>query len=309
VRLASLLIVGCGPAGLTAGIYAARYGVDCVVVGKDYGLAGEAHLIENYPGIQSIRGLELVEQMFKQLKSYSVPVRFGEEVSKISKEENLFKAELLSGETVSAEAVIYAAGSRHRRLGVPGEDRLLGRGVSYCATCDGPLYRGKQVAVIGGSNSAAQSALVLAEHASKVYIAYRREKLRCEAILLERIEKNPKIEVVYKVVPVELQGDQKLENLVLKRSDGETLNLRVEGVFVEIGIIPNVEPVRGLGLEFDEEGRIKVNPDQSTNVEGFFAAGNVTNGSNRLDQIVTAAAEGAIAAASAYEYLRGKAGR
>jgi thioredoxin reductase (NADPH) len=301
-----LLVVGCGPAGLTAGIYAARYGVDCLMVGRDYGLAGEAYLVENYPGFQSIGGLELADRMFKHLASYGVPVKFGEEVSKISRSGENFSVELSGGEKLEVQAVIYAAGSRHRRLEVPGESRLLGKGVSYCATCDGPLYRGKTVAVVGGSNSAAQSALLLAEHSSKVYILYRRERLRCEPILAERIEKNDKIETVYKVVPVELVGDQKLETVVLRRSDGETFRLDVAGVFVEIGIIPNVEPVKGLGVELDEEGRIKVKPDQSTNVEGFFAAGNVTDGSSKLDQIVTAAAEGAVAATSAYRYLKEK---
>ena len=301
-----LLIVGCGPAGLTAGIYAARYGVNCLTVGRDYGLAGEAHRVENYPGFQSIGGLELADRMLKHLTSYGAPVRFGEEVSKISRSGKGFTAELSGGEKVEAKAVIYAAGARHRKLEAPGEDRLLGRGVSYCATCDGPLYRGKTVAVVGGSNSAAQSALLLAEHASKVYILYRRERLRCEPILAERVEKNGKIETLYRVVPVELEGDRRLEAVVLKRSDGETFRLNVDGVFVEIGVIPNVEPVKELSVETDEEGRIRVKPDQSTNVEGFFAAGNVTDGSSRLDQIITAAAEGAVAASSAYRYLKEK---
>lgn len=303
-----LLIVGCGPAGLTAGIYSARYGVDFVVVGRDYGLAGEAHLVENYPGFQSISGLELVERMRSHLSSYGVDVRMGEEVLKILKTNGRFKTVLSSSEVLEAEAVIYAAGSKHRRLEIPGEGELLGRGVSYCATCDGPLYRNKRVAVIGGSNSAAQSALLLAQHASKVYILYRRDRLRCEAVLARRIEENRKIEVVYRVVPVEFRGEQRLESILLRRVEGGLFSLEVDGVFVEIGITPNVEPVKGLGVELDEEGRIKVKPDQSTNIEGFFAAGNVTSGSNKFDQIITAAAEGAIAAATAYQYLKSKGG-
>ena len=302
--MVELLIIGCGPAGLTAGIYAARYGLEFLIVGKDYGLAGEAHLIENYPGFPSISGLELLERMMKHLESYGVKPQLGVEVSRIVKPGKTFKVEVSGGEPVEAEAVIYAAGSRHRKLNIPGEEKLLGRGVSYCAVCDGPFYRGKTVAVIGGANSAVQSALFLAQHASKVYILYRRSKLRCDPILAKKAGENSKIEVVYNVSPVSFKGDRFLEAIELKRQDGEVYLLRVDGVFVEVGVVPNVEPVKGLGVELDGEGRIKVKADMSTSVEGFFAAGNVTDGSNKLDQVVTAAAEGAIAAASAYQYLK-----
>jgi thioredoxin reductase (NADPH) len=298
-----LVIVGCGPAGLTAGIYAARYQLNCIVVGKDYGLIGEAYLVENYPGFNSIGGLDLAERMMEQLKSYRVPLKLGIEATRISKHERGFKVEFSNGGQTDCLAIIYAAGSRHRKLELAEGDRFIGRGLSYCATCDAPLYRGKTVAVVGGANSAASSALLLSRYASKVYILYRRNRLRCEPILARRIEENSKIEVLYRVVPVKLQGENVLKAIVLRRMDGEELRLNVDGVFVEIGTVPNVEPLKDLGVTLDEEGRIKVKPDMSTNVEGFFAAGNVSDGSDKLDQIVTAAAEGAIAATSAYHYL------
>jgi len=298
-----LVIVGCGPAGLTAGIYAARYQLKCLVAGRDYGLASEAHQVENYPGFSSINGLELIERMMEQVKAYGIPLRLGVEVTRIVKHGEGFRLEFSGGEEVEALAVIYAAGSRHRKLNLPEEDRFLGRGLSYCATCDGPLFKGKPVAVVGGANSAASAALLLSNYASKVYILYRRSRLRCDPILARRIEENDKIEVLYEVVPVRLIGEKMLESIVLRKSNGEEFKLDVSGVFVEIGTVPNTEPLRELNVELDEEGRVKVKPDMSTNVEGLFAAGNVSDGSNKLDQIVTAAAEGAIAATSAYRYI------
>ena len=267
--MVELLIVGCGPAGLTAGIYSARYGVECELLGKDYGLLGEAHQVENYPGFSSIGGLELAERMLSQLKGYGVQVRLGVEVLRIRREGGGFKAELAEGETLSSRAVIYAAGSRHRRLEIPGEAEFQGRGVSYCAVCDAPLYRGKTVVVIGGRNSAAQSALLLSQHASKVFIAYRGSKLRCDPILAERVEGNPRIEVLYEVTPVRFLGGKVLEAVEFKRETGESFQLKVDGVFVEIGTVPNVEPVKGLGVELDEDGRIRVKADMSTSVEGL----------------------------------------
>ncbi len=196
-----------------------------------------------------------------------------------------------------------ATGTRHRHLGVPGEKELAGRGVSYCATCDGHFFRDKVVAVVGGSNSAAAAAVHLANLAKMVYIIYRGEQLRAESYWQQLIAAAPNIKVYYQSQVLAIQGKERVEQIKILRNQQEE-SLALDGIFVEIGLEPNTDLARQLQLELDEEGYIKIKPDGSTSCAGVWAAGDITTGSNKLKQIITAAAEGAIAAQGAFEYLK-----
>ncbi|MBW2980564.1 FAD-dependent oxidoreductase [Candidatus Woesearchaeota archaeon] len=293
-----LIIVGGGAAGLAAGIYAARYKLDTVMISKLGGAALDAPWVENYPGFDSISGMELISKFEKQVKGLGVNI-IGEEVKGITKKGDKFVITTGKKEYES-KTVILALGREKNKLNVPGEADFAGKGVSYCATCDGPLFGGKVVGVVGGANSAAKSSLLLAEHAKKVYIIYRREKLRSEPIITEKIEKNEKIEVIYKANVKEIKGENMLNKVIL--DNGKELEL--DGLFVEIGSTPSTEFLKGL-VDLNENGYIKVDCEQKTNIKGIFAAGDITvGGCNRIRQIITSAAEGVLAATAAYEHLR-----
>ncbi len=299
-----VLIVGGGPAGLSAALYAGRSMLRTVVVSKDFGgQVLDAHLVENYPGFPSIKGSELMERFREHAEKFGAEMVKGE-VRGIRKEGNWFVVETSVG-TTRAKVVIYATGSTHRKLGVPGEAELLGKGVSYCAICDAALFRGKVVAVVGGGNTAFMDAELLTEYASKVYLIHRRRGFRAEPIYVERLKKNPKVEFVIPYVVKRIEGEGKVERLVLEnRETGEEKTLPVDGVFIDIGMEPQTELLKPLGVKLNERGYVVVGPDQSTNVPGLFAAGDVTTACNGVHQIITAAAQGAVAALSAYEYIK-----
>ncbi len=298
------IIVGGGPAGLTAAIYAARYMLDTVIITEEIGgQIGEAGWVENYPGFPRILGSELVKRFVDHVKRYKVPIIL-DSVVDVKKEGDVFLVKTRRGVTYRGYTVILAVGVRRRRLNVPGEAELRGKGVSYCAPCDAPLYRDRVVAVVGGGDSAASAALLLAEYASRVYMIHRRDRLRVQPIYEKLLRENPKIEVIYNKLVTRIIGRDKVEAVELRdRVTGETSLLRVDGVFVEIGSDPPRELAERIGLETDEEGYIKVGPDQSTNIPGIFAAGDCTNAMNKYRQVITAAAQGAVAADSAYNYL------
>ncbi len=298
------VIVGGGPAGLTAAIYAARYMMSTIIITEEIGgQIAEAGWVENYPGFPRILGSELVKRFVEHVRRYRVPIIL-DSVVNVKREGDVFLVETRRGVTYKAYTVILAVGVRRRRLNVPGEAELRGRGVSYCAPCDAPLFRDKVVAVVGGGDSAASAALLLAEYASKVYMIHRRDKLRAQPIYVKLLNENPKIEIVYNKQVARILGSDKVEGVELRdRVTGETSMLRVDGVFVEIGSEPPRDLAERIGLETDEEGYIKVGPDQSTNIPGIFAAGDCTNAMNKYKQVITAAAQGAVAADSAYNYL------
>ena len=307
-----LIIIGSGPAGLTAAIYAARYALNTLVIGSSPGgQVAESGRIENYPGFTRISGLELTQRMVEQVGGFGVEIVRGE-VSSIryhasGKEGRAVGFTIRTGENIyEARSLILAIGVEPRRLGVPGEEELIGKGVSYCALCDAPFYKGKVVAMIGGGDSALDGALELSEHAGKIYLINRSDRFRAKPDFVKRAKENSKIEFVLETNVTRINGEGRVNSVTLDVPYNGQSELPVEGVFIEIGNVPDRELAESLGLDLDAVGYIKVSEDMSTNVEGVFAAGDTTTGSNGMKQIVTACAEGAIAARSAYHYVGGR---
>ncbi|HMN19658.1 MAG TPA: FAD-dependent oxidoreductase [Candidatus Moranbacteria bacterium] len=299
-----LAIVGAGPAGLSAAVYAARYGLKVKVVGGIWGgLASQTHEIGNWLGTEKVSGFEFSQKATEHARSCGVEMETAL-VDEISKTEGGFRLSLSSSAVSEARAVLLALGTKHRHLGVKGEKEFSGKGVSYCATCDGFFYRGKKVAIVGGSDSAAGAAVYLGDIAEKVYLLYRGDKLRCEDFWMRAISANSKIEVLYSTNIKEIRGEGKVEELLLDGIYEGTDILKVDGIFVEIGSDPNTEMARELGVNLDADGYIEVDSEGRTSVKGVWAAGDITTGSAKFKQIVTAAAEGAIAANSVQKYLK-----
>jgi thioredoxin reductase (NADPH) len=302
----SLIIIGAGPAGLTASIYASRYKVDNLIIGEALGgLAFEAHKICNFPTEEEISGLELVTKIQKHTQSLGANL-LTDRVVRINKEGNEFKVTTQGGKEFLGSALLLAVGTERRRMNLPDEEKFIGKGVSYCATCDAMFYRDKVVAVVGGSDSANTASLYLAEVAKKVYQIYRRDKLRGEMMWVHQIENNSKIEVIYNTEVAGLVGKEKLEKIILNKHYQGKNELAVDGLFVEIGTVPQKVLVEELSLAVDNKGYIKVDPDQQTSQSGVWAAGDITTNSNYFHQIITACAEGAVAAESIFKFLQEK---
>lgn len=294
-----LIIIGAGPAGLTAGIYATRSGMKTAIISKDIGGTANTILkLENWPGYSGT-GTELMKKFYEQLKKYDVEI-ITEEVVNIEKKGKDFFIKTSKKELNSA-SLILATGSIRRNLKIPGEERLKGKGVSYCATCDSFFFKNRVVAVIGGSDCAVGSAIALANIAKKVYILYRGEKLRCENINLEKVKSDDKIEAVYNVVPKEIKGKDKVESLVFEKK-GKSEEIKLDGIFIEIGSSPLTEFTKDLKLKLDENNYIIVDEEMNSSVAGIFAAGDVTN--SKLKQVLTASAQGAIAAKNVLNWLK-----
>ncbi len=304
-----IAIVGAGPAGITAALYSARFVLRTVLITEEFGgTLNDAGEVDDYPGIPGIPGPELAKRFEQHLSKYRVPV-VRDVVTDVKKVGDIFEVYTRHQGVFKAKAIIIAVGSKRRKLGVPGEEEFAGKGVSYCAPCDAPLFKGKVVAVVGGGNAALQAALLLASYCPRVYLIHRRDSFRAFPVYVKLVKENPKIELVLNSVVTEIGGDKSVEWVKIKnRVTGSERVLDVKGIVIEIGSEPPVEFFKKVGLEMDEHGYIKVGPDQSTNVEGVFAAGDCTGGpcKKKFDQVVTAAAEGAIAALSAYEYLMKK---
>lgn len=304
-KIYDLIIIGAGAAGLTASVYASRYKLDHLIFGMEPGgQMNEIHALENWPGIISISGHDLISNMVAQVKNFGVELK-GESVSAIKKrEDGIFEVET-GKEKYLARTVIMAMGASYKKMNIPGEKEFTGKGVSYCATCDAMFFRNKVVSVVGGGNSAAVAALELADFASKVYVVYRGERLSADPVWLDRIAANPKIEVIRETNVIEIKGEMKVEKIILdKPLADDKIFLPVDGVFIEIGSEPGVELAQRLGVELDEQKFIKVGPNQETNIEGLFAAGDITTGSNKFRQVLTAAAEGSVAANGAYKKVK-----
>jgi thioredoxin reductase (NADPH) len=295
-------IIGGGPAGLTAGLYCARSRFNALLIeqGVIGGQITNAERVENFPGFpKGISGIELGQLIHEQAASYGLETLLAE-VSRVvlGRKHNLLNSS--EGDFV-AESIIVASGSQFRKLGVPGEDKYVGKGVSYCATCDGPLFKGNTVAVIGGGDSAVTEALYLSNFASSVKVIHRRSQLRASKILEERAAAEPKIEFIWNTVVTQIEGDGLVKQVTLKNTKNDKISvLELAGVFVAIGSKPNSVQWQGL-LPLDEEGYIITNELMETNAPGIFAAGNVRRNSAR--QAITAAGDGATAAISAARFL------
>jgi len=298
-----IAIVGGGPAGLTAALYAARALRRTVVFEKAVsgGQIALTQLLENYPGFpDGVGGIELSEAMQRQAERYGATFR-NEAVQRVTTAEGGFRLELEDG-AMLARAVIVTAGAEHRRLQVPGEERLTGRGVSYCATCDAALFRGQPVAVVGGGDAALDEGLFVARYATTVYVIHRRDTLRASAVLQERARAEPKLRFIWDTVVESIEGEEDVRGVRLRNlKTGERSLLDVRGVFIFIGHEPGGDVVRGLA-PVDEGGHVEVDLMMRTVVPGLFAAGDVRVHAAR--QAVSAAGDGATAAIAAEQYLQ-----
>lgn len=297
------IIIGGGPAGLSASIYASRHRMKHLVFeGNVVGgqIASAAHPVENYPGLPGLTGQELAKRMEEHARKLGMELKM-ERVTGIVRKENGFVINTDSG-TYETRTVILATGGMHRHLGIPGEDVFLGKGVSYCATCDAPFFKDKVVAVVGGGNSALSQSLYLADIAKKVYLIHRRKEFRAEEAFQDKVKANPKIDILYDSVVKEIKGDECVKSVFVENVvDKSIRELPVDGLFIYIGNVPSSALAKGLGVELTERGYIKVDERMRTNVPGVYAAGDITG---HTLQVVVACAQGAIAVMDAYMYLK-----
>jgi len=293
MKIYDLIIIGAGPAGLTSALYAARYRLDVLVISTILGgTMPEAHKVWNFPSYNEISGIELTKKMYEQIKNLNVEIK-NEIVTSIEKKKETFEIKTQKN-SYQSKKVIITSGREKAKLNLKNEEKFLGKGIHYCATCDSTFYKNKIVAVVGGGNSAMSAALLLGGYAKKVYVIYRGTELKnAEKMLVEQVKNNKKIEFIFNVNVVELIGKDNLESIKLS-SDKK---LALDGLFIEVGSLPNKEIFKKLKLEYEKDF-IKVNNKQETDIKGIFAAGDVTN--NPLKQIITACGEGAIAAYSVY---------
>lgn len=304
-----LAIIGGGPAGLTAGLYATRGGLKDVVMfekGMPGGQIMGSSEIENYPGIaHEVTGMELMEPWPEQCMRFGMKHRM-EEVSRVSKDGEIFKIELSGGEVVDAKSVLISTGSTPRRAGVKGEDKLFGKGVSTCATCDGFFYKNKEVAVLGGGDTALEEALFLANICSKVYLIHRRDTFRASPLTIEKVKKNDKIELVLNSVVNEIMGDAMgVIGVKVTDKEGKERDLDVPGIFVFVGMDVNNSILKqedGSYLcDLDKSGNVIVDLNMKTSIKGMFAGGDIRI--NAAKQVVCAAGDGAVAGIQALEYV------
>jgi thioredoxin reductase (NADPH) len=294
-----IIVVGTGPAGLSAAVYASRHELKTLLIGEEPGgYVNEAPIIDNYLGFSGIKGHDLVNKFFDHAKSCNLEI-LKEKVIDIKKHGKEFIIKTDKNEFTS-KAVIIAMGSRRRELNVPGEIDFKGSGISYCATCDGLFFKNKTVGVCGSGDSAMATALMLADYTKNVHIFVRGNNFSGKESLATKIKEHPKIEVHFDAVVREVKGDKRLKEVILSNNK----SIALDGLFVSIGMIPNSEIAERAGVKLDKDKTIDVNCAMKTNVEGVFAAGDITNGCDGLRQIIIAAAQGAIAATSAYKYLR-----
>jgi len=299
-----VIIIGGGPAGLTAGLYNARARLNVLLLERlaPGGQVLTTDWVENYPGFpDGISGFELMDKMKAQAEKFGLLIQ-SEEVPRLelSKEKKIVHT---AGGKMEARAIILACGATWKRLGIEGEEKLIGKGVSFCATCDGPFYRDQEVAVIGGGDTAVEEAVFLTRFVSKVYLVHRRDQLRATKLLQERVMAEEKIEIIWDTIPLKILGENGVEGIELKNLQSGAVSRReVKGVFVFIGTIPNTALVKGL-VELDKNGFIMTDNNMETSIPGVFAAGDIR--SKLFRQIATAVGEGAAASFSAEKYLEG----
>ncbi len=300
-----VIVLGGGPAGLTAGIYLSRARLSTLILNE--GTAGGqmvlTHEIANYPGVESISGYQLSSVMRKQAQSFGAIIRSNVVVEQMDLSSKVKSFTLADGKRYTSDAVILATGGRSRTLGVPGEDRLKGQGVSYCATCDGDFFTGKEIVVVGGGNSALEEAVSLTKYADKVTIVHQFDHFQAFEHAVKEAKENSKISFVMESTITSFNGDSSLDSVDIKNlKTGEVRNFKTDGIFIFIGYVPNTESLKGM-VDLNERGEIKVTADMETSIPGVFAAGDCI--AKRYRQVTTSVGEGTIAALAASAYLKG----
>lgn len=300
-ELYDVIVIGAGSAGMPAAIYAQRFGLKTLLVGKVVGgTLNDSHKVENYPGFSAIGGYDLMMKFKEHVDSLSIPF-VEENATAVAKgKDGAFTVTTESGEQ-RGKTLILATGTKHRKLGIPGEERLMGKGVSYCATCDAAFFKSAEVAIVGGGDAAAQAADLLAQFAVKVSVIVRKEAMRAEPINRQRLEENPKVQILYNTQPLEVLGENEVTGLKISTSGKESV-LNLQGFFVEIGADVRSELAEQLGVKLNERKEILIDPESRTNVKHVYAAGDCA--SRKFKQAITGAAEGVVAAFSAYEDLK-----
>lgn len=304
-ELYDVAILGAGPAGITAAVYAARARLQVLWLDKGFmpgGQINDTYEVDNYPGLFGLSGADLGEAMAKHAQKFGMaPLR-----ANITEIEDLGEEKVIRTRKAEyrARTIVAALGASHRKLGIPGEEELAGMGVSYCATCDGAFFKDRTVAVVGGGNTAVEDALFLAKICKKVYLVHRRDTLRADRILQEHVLSCPNVEILWDCVPVEIMGEEQVTGITIKDvRQGEERELSVDGVFVAVGVLPNTALLQGLA-ELDESGYVCAGEDCATSASGVFAAGDIRT--KALRQVVTAAADGANAITAVQRWLRGE---
>ena len=299
-----VMILGAGAAGLTAGIYSSRAKLNTLILNEG-AVGGQmvlTHEIANYPGVENISGYALANIMKKQAKDFGCAIKSNVKISRYGLEGKVKEVELEDGRTFSAKTVIVAPGGRPRPLGIPGEDTFKGKGISYCATCDGDFFTGKELVVVGGGNSALEEAVSLTKYATKVTIVHQFDHFQAFAHAIKEAQENPKISFVMASELREIKGNENVESVVIENlKTGERTEMKTDGVFVFIGYLPNTESLHGT-VPMNERGEILVDPLMKTSIPGVFAAGDSIT--KRFRQVTTAVADGTIAALSAAEFVR-----
>jgi len=296
-----VLIIGAGPAGLTAGLYSARNGMKVGIISKDIGgTTNSISELSNWPGFEG-SGKEFIKKFNEQLKKYNIDF-IGDETILIVKNKTEFTIKTKKQE-MTCKSIIIATGMERKKLKIPGEEKFLGKGVSYCATCDAFFFKDKEVAIIVEDNCDLDSIITLSDIAKRVYSICTGKKLECKGNIKKKLEERENIEFFYNSKPLEIHGNEKVEGLKIE-TEGNNKDLKLDGIFIEIGSTPIVEMTKNINLKVNDEKFIEVDSNMKTSVEGIYAAGDVTN--QKLKQVVVASAQGAIAAKSAYRWINNK---
>ncbi|MBC8465027.1 MAG: FAD-dependent oxidoreductase [Parcubacteria group bacterium] len=300
-----IIIIGSGAAGLSAGLYAGRYGLKALIIGAELGgETARAGVIENWPGDIEVEGFKLIMRMRDHAEKNGAEIVAGE-VKSAEKSRDNFVITLTNGDTHTGTALILAQGSNRRRLGLPNEEELTGKGVHYCVTCDGPVYTDKTIAVVGGGDASVKGINLAAQYAKKIYLIVRGSEIKAEPINRERMEKlGEQMEVLFETEVKEIVGENILDHVVLSKEYNGSTNLDIDGLFIEIGAVPDGEVANQLGVSLDEYGYTAADTMMVTNVPGVFVAGDMVNIFGHFKQVVTAAATGSVAATSAFEYVK-----
>jgi thioredoxin reductase (NADPH) len=302
-----VVVVGAGPAGLSAALYSARYKLRTLLIGETIGgQLSNAGIVDDYPGFIEVEASRLVESFVKHVSKHGVPIE-RDRVEDIKKDDDYFSIYTRSGRVYRSRVVIIAIGLERRKLGIPGEAEYAGRGVSYCTVCDVPFFKDKKIVIVGGGNSGVTGAIHAVGYASKIYLVTRGDRLRAFPVYVDALSKyRDKVEIILNSTLSEIGGDREVRYAVIKNlKTGEARKVEVEGVFIEIGSQPPTEFFKRIGLEVDDKGLIDVKPGGYTNIEGIFAAGDCAGGRYKYyyQQVVTAAAEGSMAADAAFKWI------